>query len=256
MIDYSPIDNSILLDYLFYPRKDYSVCPEDAFDNIIKVSEDASIHCRFYENDKKYPWVLYFHGNGEVVSDYDQIAILYNQIGLNIVVADYRGYGASTGNPSFSSKVEDAHTIYKKVKEILNEKEYDSVLWIMGRSLGSISALEIAYKYEEELRGMIIESGFHSISELIQHLGLPSSGINLNIIEENCRKMVNKIKLPSLIIHGEIDELVPLSQGQYLYDNLGSKEKKILVIPRANHNDILYVGLKEYFNAIKEFTNK
>jgi fermentation-respiration switch protein FrsA (DUF1100 family) len=62
--------------------------------------------------------------------------------------------------------------------------------------------------------------------------------------------------LPSLIIHGEADTLVPLSEARTIYEHLGSKEKNLLVIPRAGHNDLLYVGLREYFDALGKFVER
>ena len=49
------------------------------------------------------PTILFFYGNGETAADYDNIAPIYNQVGLNFFVADYRGYGQSGGSPSFCS---------------------------------------------------------------------------------------------------------------------------------------------------------
>jgi pimeloyl-ACP methyl ester carboxylesterase len=120
-----------------------------------------------------FPWILFFHGNGEVVSDYDDIAPFYGRLGLNLTVADYRGYGASSGEPTFTNLVEDAHLIFSAVRKELSSKGFSENLWIMGRSLGSISALELGYHYGDQIQGLVIESGFASVTGLIRHLGLP-----------------------------------------------------------------------------------
>ncbi|MFZ5596705.1 MAG: alpha/beta hydrolase, partial [Bacillota bacterium] len=91
MPDYSLLDQPGLIKFLFFPRKYHTACPANAFDTAFPVDRDVSITCRFHVAGRDLPWVLYFHGNGEVVSDYDQIAPIYNEIGLNMVVADYRG---------------------------------------------------------------------------------------------------------------------------------------------------------------------
>ena len=99
MPDYSEIDNSPALQYIFYPRTTHSKPPFNAFDKVIPVDEDVAITCRFYKGNDAWPWIVFFHGNGEVVSDYDNIAPFYTKRELNLVVTDYRGYGASTGTP-------------------------------------------------------------------------------------------------------------------------------------------------------------
>ena len=116
MADYSQIDQSSLLGFLFYPRRDFTPCPQGAFDLFVPVGQGVSIACRFYGGGKSWPWILYFHGNGEVVSDYDEIAPFYHRKAINLVVADFRGYGSSSGYPNFTNLVQDAYPILETVK--------------------------------------------------------------------------------------------------------------------------------------------
>jgi alpha-beta hydrolase superfamily lysophospholipase len=256
MPDYSELDRPSILTYVFYPRDTFSTCPRWGFDHLVPVAEDISIHCRFYKENDHWPWVLHFHGNGEVVSDYDEIAIFYLKYGINLVVADYRGYGKSTGDPTITDISHDAHIVYDSVMKELTERGFRPSLWVMGRSLGSIPALEIAYRQKDTIRGLIIESGFPSITRLLAHLDVPATGIDLDAIDRQCLDMVREITTPALIIHGEYDTLVPLEEAETLSEQIGSDEKELLIIPGGNHNDIMFVGLKQYFEAIKRFIDK
>jgi pimeloyl-ACP methyl ester carboxylesterase len=204
----------------------------------------------------KGPWILFFHGNGEVVSDYDEISPLYHQKDLNLIVADYRGYGASGGVPTLTDLVQDSHAIFKEVRAELAKRNLRTDLWVMGRSLGSISALELAYSHQEALKGLILESGFPSVVRIMVHLGMPADGMGLEKIDQACLERLQKVFLPTLIIHGEQDWLVPLQNARDLYQSLGTEEKELLIIPSATHNDIMFVGLKEYFNALQRFIQK
>ncbi len=249
---YSKVDNSSLLMVLFYPRRQHSNPSGSAFDLKVPVENGLTIVCRAFPVDENNPWILYFHGNGEVVSDYDGIAPMYNERGLNLLVADYRGYGASDGNPTFTDMVKDAVTIFDHVYHELPSKGKKYEWYVMGRSLGSISALELAAKFPGKLKGLIVESGFISVTGLIEHLGLPSPG-DLSALEEENRRLAGSIKLPSLVIHGDQDRLVPLEQGKDLYETLGADQKELLVIPRADHNDIMFVDPDHYMKAIRKF---
>jgi alpha-beta hydrolase superfamily lysophospholipase len=249
------IDQPSLLRYLFYPRKDFTPCPDFAFDLFVPVEDNISVSCRFYQADSAYPWILYFHGNGEVVSDYDEMAPFYLQIGLNLVVADYRGYGASDGSPSHASMIKDAHLILEKVVEELKKRELQQDLFVMGRSMGSVSALELAYHYLEKINGLIIESGFINPVRVIKHLNLPLQGTNLEQLEQECLHKVHNIKVAALIIHGESDTLVPLQEARDLFAQLGTENKKLLIIPHADHNNIMFVGFEQYFEELKKFTS-
>jgi alpha-beta hydrolase superfamily lysophospholipase len=256
MIDYSPLDQPFLLQFIFYPRKDFTQCPQNGFDLSVAVGDSSSISCRFYTGHREWPWILFFHGNGEVVSDYDEISSFYHQKKTNLVVADYRGYGASTGTSTLTHLVQDAHVIFKEAREELSRRNLRKDLWVMGRSLGSISAVELAYHHQEKIKGLIIESGFPSVLRIMSHLGMPSRAIGLEKIDQECLERIKKIFLPTLIIHGDHDSLVPLENAKAIYQHLGSQDKKLLIIPSATHNDIMLVGFKDYFNAIQQFIDK
>ena len=190
------------------------------------------------------------------MSDYDEISPSYHQKRLNLVVADYRGYGASSGIPTLTALTQDSHLIFKEVREELSRRNLRSDLWVMGRSLGSISALELAYQHQEMIKGLIIESGFPSVVRIITHLGMPAHGIDLEKIDQGCLERIKKILVPTLIIHGEHDMLVPLENARDIYEHLGTQEKELLVIPSATHNDIMLVGFKDYFKALQRFIER
>ena len=256
MIDYSPLDQPFLRQFIFYPRKDFTPCPGNAFDLFIWVADGVSISCRFYTGQHEWPWVLFFHGNGEVVSDYDEISPFYHQRKMNLVVADYRGYGGSSGTPTLTGLVQDAHVIFKEVREELSRRNLRKDLWVMGRSLGSISALELAYHYQKEMPGLIVESGFPSVVRIMFHLGIPALVTGLEEIDQECLERIKKIFLPTLIIHGERDSLVPVENAKEIYQQLGAGEKELLIIPSATHNDIMLTGFKDYFKAIQQFVER
>ncbi len=255
MIDYATLDQPFFRQFIFYPRKDFTPCPGNAFDLSVGVADGAFISCRFYMGQHEWPWILFFHGNGEVVSDYDEISPFYHQGKMNLVVADYRGYGASSGTPTLTDLVQDAHVIFKEIRGEISRRNLRKDLWVMGRSLGSISGLELAYHYQKEMEGLIIESGFPSVVRILSHLGIPAPVMGLKKIDQECLERIKKTLLPTLIIHGERDSLVPLENAREIYQHLGAKEKRLLVIPSATHNDIMWVGCKDYFKAIQQFVS-
>lgn len=256
MPDYSILDHPPLLTFIFYPRRDATPCPANGFDLSVPVDHSVSIACRFYVGHPQWPSILFFHGNGEVVSDYDGTAPFYHQKKVNLIVADYRGYGTSSGVPTLTDLAQDAHKIFQTVREELLKRNGNQDLWVMGRSLGSISAIELAFRYQDILRGVIIESGFSSVVRIIRLFGVSVRGTPLEGIDRECVQMIEKIHLPALIIHGKDDTLVPLKEAEDLYRHLGTEKKELLIIPGATHNDLLYVGFKKYFDAISRFVEE
>ena len=252
----SVLDRPDILQFIFYPRRD--LFEETRVANVvacsIPVDKDVSISCRFHLGDKKHANILYFHGNGEVASDYDDIGSIYNQIGINLFVADYRGYGMSGGTPTLTSMIKDAHPIFEGFKQVLKEKEFSGSLFIMGRSLGSASAIELAYHYQSQLKGLILESGFANVFKLFEDLGFPIKSLGLTGKETpSSLELIRKISIPTLVIHGEYDQIVPPQEGKTLYDNVAAKDKRLLIIPGVDHNTLLLGGMQQYFQALRDF---
>jgi hypothetical protein len=159
----------------------------------------------------------------------------------------------SSGVPTLTDLVHDAHVLFKAVADELAKRRFGGQLWIMGRSLGSVSALEVAFKHQDSVRGLIIDSGFTSVVRIIRHLGIPAGDIPLKQIDQECIEMVGRIFLPTLIIHGERDTLVPWKEAEELYHHLGTARKELLTIHSADHNNILLVGFQKYFEALQTF---
>ena len=122
----------------------------------------------------------------------------------------------------------------------------------MGRSLGSASALELSAHYSAQMDGLVIESGFAHASPLLELLGVDVESLGFK--EEEGFRNVEKIRMfekPTLIIHAERDHLIPFQEGQTLYEACSSQDKRLLMIPGADHNDIFMKGLSQYMDAIK-----
>jgi alpha-beta hydrolase superfamily lysophospholipase len=250
------LDRPEVLQFVFYPRRDYTdTFPSDSvMTGLIPVDKTVSVSYSFYKGEKKYPNLLFFHGNGEIASDYESIGAIYNQIGLNLFVADYRGYGRSGGKPTLSNMIKDVHPIFEGFKRNLIDAGFSESLFIMGRSLGSASAIELASHYQDEFHGLIIESGFANVFNLLKYLGFPlkSLGVEMPPMPYSL-KLVRKISIPALVMHGEYDQIVPLEEGRNLYKTIGSEDKKLVVIPGVDHNTIMSGGIQQYLKALQDF---
>ncbi|MFC1991432.1 alpha/beta fold hydrolase [Chloroflexota bacterium] len=261
-IDLSPLDRPEILEVIFpilyspaYLSENLPFFSPDVPSYSIDVEPGISIKCGFWKSNKEAPTILYFHGNGETIAGQEWIAPFYNQRGINLFAADYRGYGSSDGKPTISNMIGDAHIIFQSFKEIINKEGFRQSLFLMGRSLGSIPAVELAFNYQDKIGGLIVESGTaNNFPRLWSQIGI--SGTEPFLSKEspfrNKIKM-RQIKVPSLIIHGEVDEIISVEEGKELYLNSAAQDKRILIIPGADHNDIMVVDLDMYFGTIEEF---
>ena len=250
------LDRSEVLSVLFHPRKDHSFPYSTTDVRLISVDVDAGVTIggRLYLAESFSPMIIFFHGNGEIASDYNDLAHFYKQIGITFLVWDYRGYGLSTGTPTAGNLLEDAVTVVRQIEDICRANELaPSRIYLMGRSLGSAAAIEVAVRLPEGLNGIIIESGFSDTVSLLLRLGTMLQYTSDDINGFGNLTKIKKIKIPILVIHGEADTLIPPSDGRELYEACNSYHKRLVLIPGGRHNDLMSVGLKTYFDAVESF---
>jgi alpha-beta hydrolase superfamily lysophospholipase len=237
----------------FFFEYDRGDAPVDFDIPYINMEKGVKIGCGFWAKSPELPTILYFHGNGETVADYRWSAQFYNDKGINLFVADYRGYGFSSGKPTITTLVNDAHSIFRGFKKILAERGFCRDYFVMGRSLGSIPAVELAYHCQKQCRGLIIESGASTnFQRMWKHLSRSAEE------KQDGDKFTNKYKMrtveiPTLIIHGEYDQIIPVREGVELYEASGAAEKEIIIIPGADHNNLMLKGHEQYFSAVEDF---
>ncbi len=249
-VDFSALDDISISMNAFYPRKNWSSTPPGASDHAVEAADDISLSCRFFPVGDESPTILFFYGNGETATDYNGIAPFYNQTGLNFFVSDYRGYGNSDGWPSFTAMLADSQRVLDYAAGMLESEGYSGRLYVMGRSMGRHSAFELAANCGDRLAGVIIESGRPILGNFVYGLP-PEQG---KALEAAYMAKVSSISIPSLVIHGELDELAPVQQAVEMHHAFKSVDKRLLTVPGAGHNDLLYYGINEYFAAIREFT--
>jgi len=260
--DFSALDRPEVLMFLFHPRREHGAPgrspsePEMKIpgtrDILVPVAEDVAVGVRFHLGGRDHANLLFFHGNGEIAADYDEIGPYYNRIGINFLAADYRGYGRSTGHPTVASMMQDGHAILRFVTDWLAQNGLCGPLILMGRSLGSAPAIELAATHADRVCGLIVESGFAFAGPLLELLGVDAAAIGFR--EETAFRHLEKIARfqgPLLVIHAEFDHIIPFADGQALFDAATSPHKTLLKIPGANHNDILAHGFADYLAAVE-----
>jgi alpha-beta hydrolase superfamily lysophospholipase len=258
-MNYSLLDRPEVLSLIFHPRPELSPAPiEDHIsDHLIQVENDIHVGARFHLASSTGANLLFFHGNGEIVADYDQLGTLYNSLGINFLPVDYRGYGRSNGSPTVSSMIADCHAIFDYVRRWMTNNSHTGPLITMGRSLGSACALELVAAHADQIDGLIIESGFAFAAPLLRILGVNPGAIGQQESDEfsNIDKII-KFQRATLIIHAEYDHIIPYSDGMALFKASTAQDKSLLKIENANHNDILIRGLDDYLQAIQRLVNR
>ncbi|MCK4768028.1 MAG: alpha/beta hydrolase, partial [Desulfobacula sp.] len=143
--------------------------------------------------------------------------------------------------------------VFDFVLAYMSNMKLTGSLCVMGRSLGSASAIELCATRANDFKCLIIESGFAWAAPLLQKLGINPQIIGFK--EEQGFENIDKIKTfskPCLVIHAQFDHIIPFSDGQALFDACASSDKTLLEIKGANHNDIFMRGMGQYLEHIKK----
>lgn len=256
-MDFEQIFNSKeLARGLFFPRK---TDKPPKMDKIVPFELDIGgsvvIGGIMYSNSPSLPTLLMFHGNAETAGSYEYFMDYFFECSVNYAVVDYRGYGFSSGNSTFRTAIEDSLPTYNKFVDWLDAHGYNTNIVAVGRSLGSVAAAEIGCHNPDSLIGIIFSSGFadtFSLLDRLTEIDLPPPN------EEQIRKWSNLPKIadfnvPTLVLHGPRDRIVPYEQGKLIYETLPNHiEKRFVTINGANHNNTMH-HREQFYPAIKDF---
>jgi len=170
--------------------------------------------------------ILFLHGNAQNISTHIGSVYWLPAQQYNVLLLDYRGYGGSEGSPSLEGVQDD---INSAMSYLLKRQDIDTErIAILAQSLGGASAIyNVANSpYRANIKALISESAF-SDYRMIAREKMASFWLSwplqwpLSFTIDNAYSplpAVNKISpIPLLIIHGDRDEVVPLSHGQTLF---------------------------------------
>lgn len=251
------LDRKEIRNILFHPRRVPEAGAERPGVRVVYMTMPDGVRLagRLHMATATAPLLLFFHGNGEVSSDYDVIGPVYTNIGVSFLVMDFRGYGMSAGSPSVATLVADAGETYRQLGGVLTAAgAKPAQIYVMGRSLGGVSAIEVGRVAGDRLAGLILESAFAETQPLLLGLGA-GEFVGFDEARDGIgnQEKIKSVRVPTLIIHGAGDKLIPLRNAETLHANSGAADKRLVVIPTAGHNDVLVRGQQYYFAAIRNF---
>ncbi|MBI4137465.1 alpha/beta hydrolase [Candidatus Roizmanbacteria bacterium] len=237
--------------HIFFPSRELQDWSHEFnYEEISITTEDGeTLHSWFLDNNAELT-VLYLHGNGGNISGLTPQFKVFEQLNVNALVFDYRGYGKSTGKITQEQDVySDAHAAYEF---LLSEKKVSpQALVVWGHSLGGAAAVELTRS--KLARAVILESTFTSLDELARgdYSYLPSS-IILRYHFGNIEK-IDQIHLPILIIHGDGDDVIPVLHAERLYEKANEPKTLAIISDVNNHEPLVY--FPRYIPPLESFLN-
>ncbi len=237
--------------FIYYPTKEFYYIPTDFGleynDVFFNAGDGVKLHGWYVPSRGSKSAILFFHGNAGNISDrIDNVVRLNSDVGVDVFIVDYHGYGKSKGRPDEHALHLDGIAAISKLRQIVGPGKN---IIVFGRSLGGAVAVDVASV--EKCDAMIIESTFESIPAVASSL-IPFVPKSLIRTKFDSLNRIENVSVPKLIIHGERDSLIPFEQGVALF-NKAKHPKTFYPIPGADHNDTYLIAGEEYFDKISDF---
>jgi pimeloyl-ACP methyl ester carboxylesterase len=196
------------------------------------------------------PTLLFLHGNAQTVFEWAMIRRELAPMDCGLLLLDYPGYGKSTGRPSEASCCAAGRAA---LEWLGREGVPPASTIVFGKSLGGGVAGEIAQ--DADLMGVVLESTFRSIPSVAARL-LPMVPVGSLFQSEryDTASKLARFRAPVLVVHGTDDDLIPVAEGQGLFD-LAREPKRLWLIPGAGHNDVSQVAGPEYGRVLREWVD-
>ena len=200
---YHPNENNYFGDKLTVGIKKVKITTQDNIELLAWYHE---------KNLKDYKTILYFHGNAGSLENRIHKLNHFKNLDINFLIIAWRGFSGNEGKPSEKGLYEDGESA---VKWLLNKGIEEKNIILYGESLGTGIATHISQN--KNFAGVILETPFTSMVDVAKTF-YPYIPVSLVLKDkfENKKKMKN-ISSPILVMHGELDQIVPFRMGEKIY---------------------------------------
>jgi uncharacterized protein len=236
---YHPTENNYFGDSLLVPIERTKI---KTLDNIELLS--------WYHKKKKnnFKTILFLHGNAGSLENRIHKINHFNNMNVNFLIIAWRGFSGNKGKPTEIGLYEDAKSA---IRWLNNKGTKNEDIIIYGESLGTAVAIEIAQN--KKFAGIILESPFTSMIDAGKDK-YPYLPVKFLLKDKYASdKKIQNIKIPILIMHGKVDNIVPFYMGKKLYE-LANKPKYFYFSEYDNHmmeyNKELLKSLKNFIDSL------
>ena len=237
--------------FVYFPLREIEQTPAElglAYEDVWLTSAgDVKIHGWFIPARDSRGTLLFFHGNGGNISRRLESIYIFHDLGLDVLIIDYQGYGRSEGKPGEENTYADAEAAWDyltNTRGIASER-----IIIFGRSLGGAVATYLAERHTPG--ALILESTFTSIPD-IGAKKLPFLPVRwLCRIKYNSLQRIGQVRCPILSIHSPQDNLIAYEFGEKLFQ--AAPEPKRFLQIEGDHNSGFMQSLPKYREGLKNF---
>lgn len=232
------------------PGRSLTITPTDIgldYEDVsIETADGVTLHGWFIPGQSSRV-LLFFHGNAGNISHRLESIRQFQDLGLSVLIIDYRGYGQSEGRTTEKGTYRDAEAAWRYLTEDRGVAANDIV--VFGRSLGASVASRLAGQHRP--LALIVESSFTSVPDIAQDLypWLPARW--LSRLSHATRDYVRDVRCPVLVVHSRDDEIIPFRHGEAIFAS--ANEPRTLLGIRGTHNDGFLQDERAYIRGLRTF---
>lgn len=239
---------------VYFPERALAATPARAglvYEPVQFMSADGvGLSGWFIPAPKARATLLFCHGNAGNISHRLESIRQFHQLGLNVFIFDYRGYGESAGSPTETGTYHDAEAARRYLVETRGLAP-ERIIYF-GRSLGAAIAAWLAT--QNPPRALIVESAFTSVPDFGAEI-YPWMPVRLLArLHYPTREYLQAVKAPVLVIHSRDDEIVPFRHGESVY--AAARGPKEFLEIRGGHNDGFLVSGAQYTRHLDAFLRR
>jgi len=240
--------------YIYYPERVLSADPGDIGLNFESISFETTDRVKlsgwFVPSETARGVVLFCHGNAGNISHRLESIQIFHQLGLDVFIFDYRGFGQSEGKPTEQGTYKDAEAAWRYL--IKERQANPNEVIIFGRSLGGAVAAWLAQSHTPGV--LILESTFTSLPNIAGTLYPYVPARLLLRFHYNTAKYLGRVNCPVLIIHSRNDEIMSFNHGRRLFET--AKEPKKFLEIAGTHNAGFITSGKLYEEGLNAFISE
>lgn len=240
----------------YYPTKDTPYTPKKygyAYEDVYFKSKDGTQLHGWWIPAKgvSKATVVYAHGNAGSVAHHFVFVYWLVQAGYDVLLYDYRGYGKSEGEVSKEGCVRDTEAAIAYAAERADK------LVVFGHSLGGAKSIAALPQVEtDDLKAVVVDSTFASYKDMAERV----AGARARKVVSESFDPVEAVKdfpegVPLLIVHGTMDETIPVAQAQKLFD-AAKQPKRLMKVPGANHVNCFFIEDGKYRKDLLQWMEK
>lgn len=213
----------------------------------LATADGETLHGWIIPSGRPGRLLVFFHGNAGNISHRLESIRMFHELGVDVLIVDYRGYGRSTGRPSERGLRQDALAVWRHATDELGYAPESTVLF--GRSLGGAVAARLASRVRPA--ALIVESSFTSVADIAAEL-YPLFPVRLlTHLQFDTSRALQRVLCPVLVVHSVDDEIIPYQHGRALFEAAGNRARLLPI--RGPHNGGFLQTGQPYIDGIRDF---